>query len=167
MWEIPMYGLEASQEKTSNLYNEDFYAWTQEQALLLQNHQWSQLDLANIIEEIESLGRQERRELINRLSILMGHLLKWQYQSQLRSRSWLTTIDLQRLEIADLLADNPSLKPELEAALERSYLKAVKLAVQETNLSQRTFPEDCPYPLAEMLDDRFYPGEPGDGSDEH
>jgi Domain of unknown function DUF29 len=162
-----MYGLEADPEKTSNLYDNDFYAWTQEQASLLQNRQWSQLDLANIIEEIESLGRQERRELSNRLGVLIGHLLKWQYQPQLRSRSWLTTIDLQRLEIVDLLADNPSLKPELEAALERSYLKATKLAVQETDLPKRTFPKACPYRLSEVLDDRFYPGEPGGLSDEN
>jgi Domain of unknown function DUF29 len=161
-----MYGLETSQEKSDRLYNSDFYAWTQEQASLLQNRQWSQLDLANIIEEIESLGRQERRELINRLSVLMGHLLKWQYQSRLRSRSWLTTIDLQRLEIADLLADNPSLKPELEAALQQAYLKATKLAVQETELPSRTFPADCSYRLVEVLDDRFYPGEPSGLVDE-
>jgi Domain of unknown function DUF29 len=162
-----MYGLEANQEKTSNLYNRDFYAWTQEQASLLQNRQWSQLDLTNIIEEIASLGRQERRELLNRLGILMGHLLKWQYQSQARSRSWLTTIDLQRLEIADLLVDNPSLKPELDAALQRSYVKATKLAVREINLPRCTFPEYCPYVLTEILDDRFYPGEPSGLLDEH
>jgi Domain of unknown function DUF29 len=78
------------------------------------------------------------------------------------ARSWLTTIDLQRLEIADLLADNPSLKPQLEAALQQAYLKATKLAVQETSLSKRTFPADCPYDLVEILDDRFYPGEPSD-----
>ncbi len=75
-----MDGSETHQKQVSSLYDKDFYAWTQEQASLLQSRQWSQLDLPNLIEEIESLGRQERRELINRLSVLMAHLLKWQYQ---------------------------------------------------------------------------------------
>ncbi len=75
-----------------SLYDKDFYAWTQEQAQLLRHHQWSQLDLPNVIEEIESLGKQQRQELRNRLSILIGHLLKWEHQSQQRSRSWLATI---------------------------------------------------------------------------
>lgn len=63
------------------LYETDFYAWTQEQVTLLRNEQWSQIDLQNLIEEIQSLGKQQRQELRNRLSVLIGHLLKWQYQS--------------------------------------------------------------------------------------
>jgi hypothetical protein len=82
-----------------NLYKTDFYAWTQEQALLLRNQEWGQIDLPNLIEEIESLGKQQHQELRNRLSILLGHLLKWQYQPQYRSRSWLATIRIQRLEL--------------------------------------------------------------------
>lgn len=74
------------------LYEADFYAWTQEQARLLRNQQWSQIDLPNLVEEIESLGKQQRQELRNRLSVLLGHLLKWEYQPQRRSRSWLATL---------------------------------------------------------------------------
>lgn len=143
----------------SNLYETDFYAWTQEQAMLLHTHQWSQLDLPNLIEEIESLGKQQRQELRNRLSVLIGHLLKWQYQPQHRSRSWLATLRIQRLDINDLLEDNPSLKLYVVEAIKKAYLKGVELAVKETDLPRRTFPIECPYSLEEILSDRFYPGE--------
>ncbi|WP_265269611.1 DUF29 domain-containing protein [Nostoc sp. KVJ3] len=149
-----------------SLYETDFYAWTQEQATLLRNEQWSQIDLQNLIEEIQSLGKQQRQELRNRLSILIGHLLKWQYQSQRRSRSWLATLRIQRLDIAELLEDNPSLKPYLEEALRKAYLKGVELAVGETDLPKRTFPVECPYSLSEIVDSDFYPGEPSKLVDE-
>ena len=87
----------------SILYDADFYAWTQEQAKLLRQQKWESVDIANLIEEIETLGRQERRELKNRLGILLGHLLKWQYQPELRGNSWLATIREQRREVETLL----------------------------------------------------------------
>lgn len=149
-----------------DLYESDFYAWTQEQVALLRDQRWTQIDLQNLIEEIESLGKQQRQELRNRLSILIGHLLKWQYQSQCRSRSWLATLRIQRLDTAELLEENPSLKPDLEAALNKAYLKGIELAVRETDLSRQTFPPECPYSLAEILDEHFYPGEPGELVDE-
>ncbi|PPK18774.1 DUF29 domain-containing protein, partial [Staphylococcus haemolyticus] len=80
-----------------NLYETDFYAWTQKQANLLRHQQWNQLDLSNLIEEIESLGKQQRAELRNRWSVLIAHLLKWEYQLEKRSRSWLNTIRIQRI----------------------------------------------------------------------
>ncbi len=150
-------------EKTAmpapNLYEIDFYAWTQEQASLLRKHQWSQLDLLNLIEEIESLGKQQRQELRNRLSVLIGHLLKWQYQSSKRSRSWLATIRVQRRDTLRLLKDNPSLKSYLEDALPEAYENGRDLAMGETDLPEETFPKKCPYSLTEILGDRFYPGE--------
>jgi Domain of unknown function DUF29 len=148
------------------LYETDFYAWTQEQVTLLRNEQWSQIDLQNLIEEIQSLGKQQRQELRNRLSVLIGHLLKWQYQPQRRSRSWLATLRIQRLDIAELLEDNPSLKPYLEEALRKAYLKGVELAVGETDLPKRTFPVECPYSLVEIMNYNFYPGEPSKLLDE-
>lgn len=149
-----------------SLYETDFYAWTQEQATLLRNEQWSQIDLQNLIEEIQSLGKQQRQELRNRLSVLIEHLLKWHYQSERRSRSWLATLRIQRLDIAELLEDNPSLKPYLEEALRKAYLKSVELAIGETDLPKRTFPVECPYSLVEIVDDDFYPGEPSKLIDE-
>ena len=142
-----------------NLYEADFYAWTKEQASLLRQHQWSELDLLNLIEEIESLGKQQRQELRNRLSVLMGHLLKWEYQPQRRSRSWLATIRVQRRDTLRLLKDNPSLKSYLEDALLEAYENGRDLAMGETDLPEKTFPQKCSYSLTEILDHSFYPGE--------
>ena len=142
-----------------NLYETDFYAWTIEQATLLRKHQWSQLDLLNLIEEIESLGKQQRQELRNRLSVLIGHLLKWEYQSSNRSRSWLATIRVQRRDTLRLLKDNPSLKSFLEDVVSEAYENGRDLAMGETDLPEQTFPKKCPYSLTEILGDRFYPGE--------
>jgi hypothetical protein len=143
-----------------SLYETDFYSWTQEQAKLLRHQQWNQLDLPNLIEEIESLGKQQRAELRNRLKVLIGHLLKWEYQTERRSRSWLMTIRVQRRDTQELLQENPSLKPYLEEALPKIYESGRDLAVGETNLPLKTFPENCPYRLEEIFRDGFYPGEP-------
>ena len=145
-----------------SLYNRDFYAWTQAQSLNLQQERWQSLDIPNLVEEIESLGRQQRQELRNRLAILLGHLLKWDYQSEKRSRSWLATIRVQRLDIEDLLDDSPSLKPYLEEAIAKAYRKGVQLAIQETNLPDHQFPNECPYPLTNILSTNFYPGSPSE-----
>ncbi len=145
---------------TQNLYETDFYAWIQEQAKLLRHQQWSKLDLPNLIEEIESLGKQQRAELRNRLKVLIGHLLKWEYQPERRSRSWLMTMRVQRRDTQELLEENPSLKPYLEEALQKIYESGKDLAVGETNLPLKTFPENCLYSLEEIFRDGFYPGEP-------
>lgn len=143
----------------NSLYDTDFYAWTQQQAELLRHQKWRELDLPNLVEEIESLGKQQRAELRNRLSILIGHLLKWEYQSEKRSRSWFSTIRVQRIDILDLLAENPSLKPYLNEGIEQAYQKGFVLAAGETNLSERTFPKNCPYTIEQLLDEQFLPGE--------
>ncbi|HBE19718.1 MAG TPA: DUF29 domain-containing protein [Cyanobacteria bacterium UBA11149] len=143
-----------------SLYENDFYAWTQKQAQLLRHGEWSQIDLVNIIEEIESLGKQQRAELKNRLSILIEHLLKWEYQVSKRSRSWLNTMRIQRIDLGELLKENPSLKFYLEEALQIAYTKGVALASGETNLPLQTFPQNCPYTLTEIFRDSFYPGQP-------
>ncbi|MBD2602965.1 DUF29 domain-containing protein [Scytonema hofmannii FACHB-248] len=143
-----------------NLYETDFYAWTLEQAELLRHKNWSKIDLPNLLEEIESLGKQQRQELRNRLSVLLGHLLKWEYQPERRSRSWLATIRLQRRETMKLLVDNPSLKSYLPDALQSAYENGRDLAMGETNLSLKTFPSECNYSFEQIIDNEFYPGEP-------
>lgn len=140
-------------------YELDFYAWTQQQARLLQEEKWSCLDIPNLVEEIESLGRQERQELENRLGVLLGHLLKWEFQPDNRSRSWFATIREQRRRIMRLLEKSPSLQPYLPEALENGYQDALDLAVRETALSYTTFPPECPYLKEQILDGSFLPGQ--------
>jgi len=139
-------------------YETDFFGWTIHQALMLRQKNWRALDIPNLIEEIESLGRQERRELENRLGLLVGHLLKWQYQPEKRSRSWRITIRSQRQEIAKLLADNPSLKPYLLEALLRCYSIAINLVLNETPLKLNDLPVECPYMIIQVLNLSFPDG---------
>jgi len=144
--------------KTSELYETDFYAWTQEQAKFLQDRKWDFLDIANLVEEIESLGKQQRQELRNRLGFLLGHLLKWQFQPESRSKSWVSTIREQRRRILEKLEENPSLKPYLPEAREKAYRDGVDFAVRETSLDYEDFPAECPYSLEQVLDAEFLPG---------
>jgi hypothetical protein len=148
-------------------YELDFYAWTQQQAKLLQEEKWSCLDIPNLVEEIESLGRQERQELENRLGVLLGHLLKWEFQPDNRSRSWFATIREQRRRIMRLLEKSPSLQPYLPEALENGYQDALDLAVRETCLSYTTFPPECSYLKEQILDDSFLPGQTLESDKDH
>ncbi|AFZ57815.1 DUF29 domain-containing protein [Anabaena cylindrica FACHB-243] len=141
----------------NTLYDSDFYGWTKEQAQLLREEKWETVDKLNLIEEIETLGRQERRELVNRLGLLLAHLLKWQYQPDKRSNSWLATIREQRSQVMRLLAESPSLKSYLEEAFQLSYKDGINLAVKETNLPYETFPESCIYSITQTLDAEFLP----------
>ncbi len=143
-----------------SLYETDFYAWTQQQIKLLEAQAWHSLDVQNLIEELADLGRRERQELRNRLGVLLGHLLKWHFQSEQRSNSWLATIREQRREATLLLKDNPSLKPYLPEALQLAYQAGQDLAVRETGLSYDTFPSECPYSLEEILNEAFLPDSP-------
>lgn len=143
---------------TTHLYDTDFYAWTLEQVGLLQSQQFAQLDLVNLMEEIESLGRKERQELRNRLGVLLGHLLKWQFQPEQRTNSWVGTIREQRIQIKLLLKDSPSLKPYLEQTFADAYELGVALAIRETLLGEEVFPEVSPYQLEQSLDSQFLPG---------
>jgi len=138
-----------------SLYESDFYAWTQKQAQLLRSHEWEQVDIENLVEEIETLGRQEKRELVNRLSVLLGHLLKWQFQPENRSNSWRATIREQRRKLTKLLQESPSLQPYLSEALAEAYQDGIDLAVQDTNLPNETFPTSCPYPLEQIFNTDF------------
>jgi hypothetical protein len=141
------------------LHSQDFYAWTQQQAQLLKNGQLNLLDIESLIEELETMGANEKRTLMSRLEVLLMHLLKWQYQPTLQSRSWLLTIEEQRERISDHLADNPSLKnPDaLQAALDKAYQYAVRSAEKETGLARSVFPKSCPYRLEQIMDIAFYP----------
>ncbi|NOQ64071.1 MAG: DUF29 family protein [Methyloprofundus sp.] len=140
-----------------NNYDTDFYGWTQEQAALLKTGQLAELDIANLLEEVETMGRSEKRELDSRLTVLLVHLLKWQYQPVRRGRSWQLTIEGQRLNFSETLSENPSLKPQLDTILKKAYAKSLIKASQETLLDKQTFPNTCPWTYAQILDDNFYP----------
>lgn len=130
------------------LYEKDFSAWTEKQAHLLRQQQFTQLDTIHLIEELEDMRSSTRRELVSRLTVLIAHLLKWQFQPGQRSRSWEVTIQVQRSNVADLLADNPSLYPQWDSFIERTWPKARRIAWGETGLDLKTFPVTCPYSAA-------------------
>jgi hypothetical protein len=138
-------------------YEQDFYAWLLESAQLLREKKFSQLDIANIAEELEGIARSDKRQLINRLAVLLAHLLKWQFQSHIRSKSWQRTIKEQRKRIKLLLQDSPSLKYEIEQKIASAYEIAILSAANETSLDEDTFPESCEYSLDEILNQEFYP----------
>ncbi|UZQ55792.1 DUF29 domain-containing protein [Trichothermofontia sichuanensis B231] len=139
----------------NSLYETDFYAWTVEQSKFLKEGDFKHLDIPNLVEEIESLGKQQRQELRNRLGVLIGHLLKWDYQPEKRTKSWRVTIQIQRREINDLLEENPSLKPYLSAAIAKVYRAGVDLVRLETPLDNEDLPQNCPYSVQQLLDLNF------------
>lgn len=139
-------------------YDQDFYAWSREQASLLRSGQYGRLDVAHLVEEIEDLGKRERRALESRLAVLLGHLLKWHYQPGYPSRkSWRATINTQRRAIAKLLDENPSLAARLDEIIRDAYPDAVDLAVAETPLDYDAFPESCPWDQIQ-IQGTFLPG---------
>lgn len=138
-------------------YDKDFYSWTQEQAELLRNGRFSELDIDNLIEEVESMGRSEKRELESRLTILLLHLLKWKYQEVRRGRSWQLSIDEQRIQFEKTLNENPGLKPALDQIIKDAYKLAVIRAARETKISKAVFPERCPWTVAQLIEEGFYP----------
>lgn len=138
-----------------NLYEQDFHAWTFQQAAFLQERQFDQLDILNLVEEIESLGKQQRQELENRLALLMGHLLKWDYQPAYRSKSWKATIREQRRAVQKLIRQNPSLKSYLAEAITSAHESGLDLVVRETPLDYPDLPEVCPYTIDQLFDTDF------------
>ncbi len=143
----------------TTLYDRDFHAWAGEQAALLRAGRLAEADIAHIAEEIESMGRSEKRELISRLKVLLVHLLKWRFQPAGRGNSWRLTIAEQRHEVADHLDDTPSLRAQLGAAIASAYGGAILAAARETGLDPAGFPPACPWAFAAIMDAGFWPGE--------
>ena len=139
------------------LYDQDFYAWAKRNAELLRQGRTSEVDTEHIAEELESMTRSEKRELVNRLAILMAHLLKWQLQPMRRSNSWKNTIEVQREDGIELLEDSPSLRHEIDENLQRAYGKATRLAAAETGMNREAFPDVYPYSVDQVLAAGFWP----------
>ena len=141
------------------LYERDYFAWTQQQATMLRSGQISGVDALHLAEAIEDLGRSEKRALASRMIVLLAHLLKWQHQPALRSKSWQRTITTQRKDVKYELAGSPSLKPSLNDAewLDIVWSKATILASNETGIDLVVFPEDLPWDMADVMREGWMP----------
>ncbi|MBV8456135.1 MAG: DUF29 domain-containing protein [Acetobacteraceae bacterium] len=139
------------------LYERDFYAWASEQAELLRTHRLDAADIENIAEELETLGRSEKSALRNHLSNLLQHLLKWQHQPARRGASWRLSIANARDEVADILADSPSLRAQLDAVIKTAFGRARRNAALETGLDAQVFPDRCPWSSDQLMDEGFWP----------
>lgn len=140
-------------------YQTDFYAWLMDNARLLREQKFTEIDAEHIAEELEAMGKSEKRELVNRLAVLLAHLLKWPFQSAKRSRSWENTILTQRIDVNELLEDSPSLRHEIMQKMEVAYEKAKLHAEDETGIEKSHFPENCPFSLEKILEKDFFPEE--------
>ena len=148
-------GLAPPDEPVRAAYTRDFYSWLMEQARAIRDGRWGAVDRENLAEEIESLGAEQFNKLESALRVLLLHFLKWDHQPDRRSRSWSLSIREQRLELDDVLADNPGLKPRIAEAMTRAYRKARVQAAKETGLDEAEFPEACPYSFGEVTSRAF------------
>lgn len=136
-------------------YDEDFARWAFEQAKLLRDGTLSVLDIENIAEELETLGRGEFSTLRSALAVLVMHMLEWDHQPERRSRSLAITIRIQRIHAERQIKENPSLKPRRDEALADAYQTGRLSAAKETKLPIRTFPVTCPYTWTDVTERPF------------
>jgi Domain of unknown function DUF29 len=141
----------------TGLYAQDFLQWTQNQAECLRRERWTELDIENLVEELEALGRGEQRELGSYLQLLFMHLLKCQYQPERRTKSWDYTLSNCRDQIQDCLEDTPSLRRFLQDGgwTEKYYRRARRDAAKDTMQPIELFPAQCPYTIEQALDIDF------------
>jgi hypothetical protein len=142
----------------ADLYETDYSRWLFENARLLREGRFSEADIANVVEELEDMGRSEYRAVASHMGVLLLHLLKWEHQPQYRSSSWRGSVFNARRAIAKRLQDSPSLRSRLGAAIAEEYGDARFNAANETGLAESKFPLDCPYAVEQVLDKDFWPG---------
>lgn len=141
-----------------SLYDQDFHAWAHEQADAVRRRSSNELDWENVAEELESLGKQTRRELRNRYAVLLMHLLKLAYQSDMRTSSWDHTVNEQRRAIHRHIRENPSLQAVNFEEFTDAYQKARRMVAYETDLSENMFPIEPTFTMEQALDETFWPG---------
>lgn len=144
-------------------YEVDLSAWAMEQAAHLRARTWSALDLQHLIDEVEAVARTERNALTSALRVVLLHMLKWDHQPNRRTRSWATSIRVQRLAAEERLEDSPSLRGQWEDILIRAYRRARIEAAAETQLPESAFPMECPYTVDEVMTRDFSWPEAGSG----
>jgi hypothetical protein len=138
-------------------YETDFYRWTTETARALRDGRLVDVDLEHVAEEIEDMGKSERRELVNRMAVLLAHLLKWTLQPEQRGNSWRATVEEQRAEVMELIEDSPSLRQVLHERLPNAYAKALRIVVRDTGLDRDAVSPVCPFTVDEALDPELWP----------
>jgi len=138
-------------------YDEDFALWSAEQAKLVRSGDFGRVDLANVAEEIESVGNSERYEIDSRMEVLLQHLLKWQFQPEKRKPGWKGSIVEQRIRIGRVIKRSPSLAGYPAENLQGSFVIGRYEAMRETGLPEEVFPANCPYAIEQILDPDFLP----------
>lgn len=138
-------------------YEEDFYGWTMHNIQLLKQGKYQEADIKHIIEELEEMGISNENQLINRLAVLIAHLLKWNLQPDFRGRSWEGTIEEQRRKINRLIKKNPSLKAKISEAIEEGFYDSKTIIKKETSIDLKALPSVCPYTFEQIMNDAFYP----------
>ncbi|MCY7392870.1 MAG: DUF29 domain-containing protein [Leptolyngbyaceae cyanobacterium CAN_BIN12] len=141
----------------SEKYLADFNSWIDQTAQLLRESRWHEIDVLHLIEEVEDLGKSERRGIASQLTRLLLHLLKWQYQPQRRSDSWLDSITDARTQIELAIEDSPSLRSYPAEQLEEGYQRARRQAAKQTSVEIAVFPDVCPYSPELVLAEDWLP----------
>jgi predicted DNA-binding ribbon-helix-helix protein len=144
-----------SELKVSELYEQDFCLWAEQIAQLLRSGHFSEIDLENLIDEVQDMSRSQKRALLSNLRVIILHLLKYKYQPDNRSNSWLSSIREHRTRIEDSFRDSPSLRVYIQEMFTICYENARKQAVDETSLPLDVFPEQAPFTLSECLNEDF------------
>ena len=144
-------------EEMNSLYDRDFFEWTSQVARLLRERRFAEVDVEHLAEEIEDVGKRDKRGVEGHLRIVLLHLLKWQAQPQKRSRSWKASIRTHRISLTKLFRDSPSLKRHDREVLAEVYAEAVAVAMDETGLPRECFPAECPYTFEQIMKFDFLP----------
>jgi Domain of unknown function DUF29 len=148
---------QANGVEVATLYDQDFCLWAEQTAQLLRTGQYGAIELENLIDEVEDMSRSEKRVLLSNARVVLMHLLKYQYQAEKRSNSWLSSIREHRTRLQDTFRDSPSLRGYFQAMYDESYQNARKQAADETGLPLQTFPIESPFSVDDCLDEDFLP----------
>lgn len=157
---MPVTAKSATRTPIRVAYGRDYYGWVQQNVRAIREGRIEDVDWAHVAEELEDMGKSERRALRSQLARLLAHLLKWSFQPRRRrssEHSWRATIEHARATVRELMQENPSLKPQLPGLFLSAYRDALALVVGETNLPKKTFPASCPWSFNQVMDQAFWP----------